>query len=166
MYPADHYLNRQIQLTLYMLKRQYGGLVDIYKLESSSTDVRTGVKTIVKTVTTINRAVVLPCTIKRVATQGISLISANKQLVEGGTYDQGARDFIIDRRDCPDLPTLTQDDWLVYNDTKFQIKEVQEFEFGAGWVITTSEIVGERPEQIFVMTAEAFLDFEASLETE
>jgi len=124
--------------------------------------VRTGIKRVVKSVTNLRRAVVVPSRIDRVAQQTISLISANKQFVTGGHYDMGQRDFIIDRRDIPALPELTADDWIVYNRRKYQVKTVESFEVDAGWVITARELVGEVPEQIFDLRAESRLELEDS----
>lgn len=154
MNPADRTLNRQIQLALYSLKRQYGGTIDLYSLVSSDTDVRTGVKTVSATLTRIWRAVVLPVRVSREVVQSISQISANKEFVMGGGYDRGVREFIIDRRDTPDLTVLNLDDWIVYNNRKYQIKVVEEFEFDAGWIVRAHELIGERPEQIIVLNAE------------
>jgi hypothetical protein len=124
------------------------------------------VKSQTKTVTRVDRAIVLPVRISRDVVQSISLISANKEFVTGGGYDSGTREFIVDRRDTPTLPALTEDDWLVYRDRKYQIKNFQEFEFEAGWIITAKELVGEVPEQIYLLSADSYLSLESSASTE
>jgi hypothetical protein len=146
--PINRNLTQRIRQALYQLKKDYGAPIDIYKLVASETNVRTGEKVITKTVTHVRRAVVVPARIDRVAQQTISLISANKQFVSGGTYDSSQRDFIIDRRDVPALPELTADDWIIYNRRKYQVKTVEAFEVDAGWVVTARELVGEVPELI------------------
>lgn len=148
-YPASYSLNQQIRRVLYALKRQYGGRIDVHKLGESATDVRTGRKQQTVTVTRIERAIVLPGHTARKAIRGISLISANKMMVTGGTYDSQKRDFIIDRRDAPNLSALTADDWIVYQGRKYQVAEVDAFEFDAAWVVTAKELVGEVPQQTF-----------------
>jgi hypothetical protein len=144
-YPASYSLNQQIRRVLYALKRQYGGRINVYKLAASETDVRTGRKQQTVAVTRIERAIVLPGHTARKAIRGISLISANKTMVMGGTYDSQKRDFIIDRRDVPSLPALTADDWIVYQGRKYQVAEVDAFEFDAAWIVTAKELVGETP---------------------
>lgn len=159
MRPAtNRNLNQRMRMALYSLKRDYGASIDIYKLVDSTTDVRTGEKQITKTVTHVRRAIVVPTKIDRIAQQTISLISANKEFVTGGHWDASQRDFIIDRRDVPSLPELTADDWIVFNNRKYQVKTVEAFEYDAGWVITARELVGEVPEQIFDLRAESYLD--------
>ncbi len=163
--PINRNLNYRIRQALYQLKKDYGAPIDIYKLVSSETNVRTGEKVITKTVTHVRRAVVVPARIDRVVNQSISLISANKEFVSGGTYDASQRDFIIDRRDVPALPELTADDWIVYNRRKYQVKTVEAFEVDAGWVVTARELVGEVPEQILEERVKSTLAFEPDLET-
>ncbi|MEX0828303.1 MAG: hypothetical protein WD005_05065 [Haliea sp.] len=140
-------LTLMMRRVLYQLKREYGFRVEIFKLVSSDTDVRTGVKTTQTTRFVINRAVVLPEMLNRTTKQSISLISSNKEFVSGGTSDIGTRNFIVDRRDV-NLPELTADDWLVYNHYKYQIKYVQAFEENAGWIIQAKRISGEEPDTL------------------
>ena len=137
-------LTGMLRRSLYKLKREYGYRIDIHKLLSSETDVRTGQKTILTSRLVIDRAVVLPEMLDRTTKQSISLISSNKEFVEGGTSDIGTRNFIVDRRDVS-LPELTADDWIVYLGYKYQIKKVQSFEQEAGWIITAKRISGEEP---------------------
>lgn len=160
MPPVNRRLTAMLRQALYTLKRDYGAQVDIYKLVSTSTDARTGDKAINKTLYSIPRGIVLPVKVDRTVQKNISLISSNKEFVSGGTYDLGTRIFIVDRRDCPDLPELNADDWLVYNRDKYQIKTVQAFEIDAGWVITASQLVGEVPEQFLPAKADHLLNFQ------
>lgn len=135
-------LHQMSKRTLYMLKRQYGGPIDIYKLVDSQTDVRTGQKTVTTSAYRIRRVIIMPAGWSRVRMPSIS--SANKDFVAGGAHDANTRDFIVDRRDAPDL-TLTSDDWIVYQGRKYQVSKVEAFEFDSGWIITAKESVGEVP---------------------
>jgi len=141
-YPANYSLNQQIRRVLYALKRQYGGTIVVYQNGAVTTDTKTGEVTRTKTVTRIQRAVVLPETISREVKQSISLISANKQMVTGGGYEAGKRLFIIERRDCPNL-VLKQSDWLVYHGRKYAIENFEEYEFETAYIIHGKELVGE-----------------------
>lgn len=159
-------MNRFIRRTLYSLKRQYGGRVDVYKLNTTATDYETGEKTYERTMVTVPKCIVLPVKIQREAVQSISHISANKMFVYGGTYDAGTRTFIIDARDLPDDYEITNDDWLVYNGRRYDMKSITEFEQHTGWVIIGKEVKGVRPEQIFHMKADDWLDVEDAVEEE
>jgi hypothetical protein len=159
MYPAELSLKRTIKKTLYMMLRQYGGTIDIYTLTSSTTNQETGVTTIVKDVVHVNRAVVLPAKILKEVRKSISQISANKMFVVGGTYDAGARIFIVDRDDAPDLE-LTSNSYLVYRNRKYEIESFQEYEFESGWIIVGRELIGEVPEQIYLLRADSLLELQ------
>ena len=157
MYPADRTLNRMIQQTLYSLKRQYGGTVSVYRLNDAETDVRTGRKAIDKDVFVVRRAVVLPVKVSREVIQTISQISANKAFVYGGSFVSGLRKFIIDARDLPQGFEFTDDDWLVYNHRRYEIKAIWEFEFGAAWIVVAKELMGRIAEQVHLVAADSLL---------
>jgi hypothetical protein len=142
MQPHQYFLNRQMQVALYALKRQYGGPIVIYRLLSSVVDPKTGEASVNTLTTRIKRAIVLPVTMTRDVIRNISVISADKQLVQGGSYETGRRVFIIDRRDARTL-VLSQDDWLVWNGRKYQFEKVEEMEFDSGWLITGKVLLGE-----------------------
>ena len=141
-------LNKRIDQTLYMLKRQFGGTIDIYTLLSSNTDPRTGEVVDNKEVVNVDRAIILPARITREVKKNISQISANKMFVYGGTYDAGTRMFIVDTRDMPKDFEFTNDDWIVYNSRRYDIKTIEEFEQRTAWTIVAKEVSGVRPEQV------------------
>jgi hypothetical protein len=156
-------MNRFLRRTLYSLKRQYGGRVDVYQLGSTDTDYETGDKTYTRSMITVPKCIVLPVKIQREAVQSISVISANKTFVYGGTYDAGTRMFIIDARDLPNDYEIVNDDWLVYDNRRYDIKDITEFEQHTGWIITGREVKGVRPEQIFKVNSENIMEVESSV---
>ena len=155
-------LNPTIQQALYMLKRAYGARIDIYVQGDVTTDTTTGDRTVEKTVYPIDNAIVLPSKLSRSDKRGISLISANKSIVQGGFYDATTRRFIIDRSDVPDLAMLTENDWIVFKGRKYQFESIQEFEDDVGWVITGKAVIGEVPEQIFLVSADNLMNLNDS----
>ncbi|MCA9069145.1 MAG: hypothetical protein KDA84_09495 [Planctomycetaceae bacterium] len=151
-------LKRRIEQALYSLKREYGGSIDIYQLISSDTNSRTGETTIVKTVHPVQRAIILPGTVARREIRGISLISANKQLVQGGHWESVDKIFILSSRDLTFDPNT--DDWIVYESQKFKIDKVQRFEFDSGLIIWGKAVIGDVPEQVHQLRAENWLHLE------
>jgi len=142
-YPASYSLNRQIQRVLYALKRQYGGAIVVYQNENVATDPKTGEVTRTKTAVRIQRAVVLPVTVSREVKQAISVISANKMAVSGGSgFETGKRLFIIDRRDALKL-TLTASDWIGYDGRRYAIESFEEYEFSSAWIVVGKALIGE-----------------------
>jgi len=138
----NHNLNNRIRQALYTLKRAFGGTVILYKLCDTVTDYETGQKTVDTDSYTIPRCVVLPVRLQREVVQTISIISANKEFVQGGTYDAGLREFIIDARDLPRGILIRQDDWLVYDDRRYELKQISELEQKTGWHIIGKEVLG------------------------
>lgn len=138
----NRFMTNRIQQILYQLKQLYGQTVDIYQVGDATVDYETGVPTVPKTVTRVRRMIVMPLKIAAKSLQTISVISANKQFVRGGTYDQGTRVFVIDRKDVPGLE-LTVNDYFVYREKKYEIKEVELYEFDAAWVAIGIEVIGD-----------------------
>jgi len=141
--PTNANLNQRIKQSLYSLKKEYGGgpfLIHTY--HGTDTNLDTGEKIVSETVTKVRRVIILPARLSRELVQSISQISANKEFVYGGSYDARQRTFIIDRKDCPGL-VLKDDDWFVFNGRKYEIKNIQEFEFDTAYVVVAKHLVGE-----------------------
>jgi len=136
-------LNRRIRQLLYSLKRQYGGPLKIYKLESSTTAYETGIKTTLISITSIPRAIILPVKVAREVATSITIVAANKMMVYGGSYDAGVRQFVLDARDLPDGFNFSKDDFIIYNDRRYEIKSYEEFEFHTGWNVIGKETFAE-----------------------
>ncbi len=132
---VNHRLLRSLRLTLYSLKRQFAGSVYLYQLIDAETDYVTGIKTSTQRVYPVKRAIVLPIKLQRDEVKTLSIVSANKSFVYGGTYDAGVRLFVIDARDVPADLDLKLDDWLVYNGERYSLKSIDKLELQAGWLI-------------------------------
>ena len=146
MVRPNYNLIRFIRRCIRQMKKEYGSAITVYHITDTSTNLTTGVRETTKDSVYIRRAVVLPNVLTRDSVQSISLISANKQVVQGGTYDPGTRRFIIDRTDAPAW-CLRQDDWIVYDSKKYEIKTIEEFEQATAWLIVAREVKSHVPEQ-------------------
>jgi len=138
----NYNLIRFIRRCIRQMKQEYGSEITVYALGTATTNYDTGVKTVTRTSVVIPRAVVLPVKLSRDVIQTISIISANKQLLQGGTFDAGLRTFIIDRTDVPSTWTVEKDDWLVYDGRRYDVKTVEEYEYKTAWVITAKLVEG------------------------
>jgi len=142
MVRPNYNLIRFIRRSVRMMKKEYGNSITVYKLGTATTNYSTGVKTESHTSTFIRRAVVLPVKLTRDVVQTISMISANKKIVQGGTFDPGLRTFIIDRTDVATTWTIEKDDWIVYDGSRYDVKSVEEYEYKTGWIVTAKKIEG------------------------
>lgn len=158
-------LTRLTRQALYSLEQEFGGgPVHIYKLLGSSVNYQTGVPVVTKDVTTINRVIILPTTLKSDVNKNVSVISANKAFAYGGQYNAESRTFIIDRRKAGSL-SLTQDDWLVYDGKKYEITSFDAFDDDTAWVIVARQLQGVVPEQIFRLAADDLLTLSSTSRT-
>lgn len=146
MVRPNYNLIRLVRRCIGQLKKEYGSPITLYSLDSATTDLKTGEKTASKDSIFIRRAVVLPNALTREQIQSISLISANKKVVQGGTFDPGLRRFIIDRRDAPGWE-LKQDDWIVYDDKRYDVKKIEEYEQKTAWLVVGKEVERMVPEE-------------------
>jgi hypothetical protein len=146
---------RRTRLALRLLQRQYGDRVDVYHLVSSESDPRTGQRQEQIEVTPRVTAIVLPNRTSLQELRGISLISANKRIVQGGQYEGSVQNFIIDSRDLPETPTT--DDWLVYQGRRYDFEEIGQAETVASWVIQGRAVSGRAVNQVFVVGSESLL---------
>lgn len=158
-------LNYRMRSSLYELKKLYGGRITIHQRGVSTADPRTGLKTVSSTQFRIRRAIILPAEIARQEVRGISLISANKGLVQGGWYDDNQHVFIVETRDAKGL-ALTPDDWIIFENLKYQIVEFRHFVFDSCWVITANALLGEIPPQSIAVSADNSISLSQESATE
>jgi hypothetical protein len=146
-------ISRRINQSLYSLKRLWGGSFSIYSVGDATVNHLDGTQQEPATVVHIRRGIILPGKHIRDVKQTISMISANKSFVFGGSYDRTARTFIVDRGDAPTL-NLTESDYIIYDGKRYEVKEFQEYEFDSAWIIAGQAIEGEVPRQIRLLSAD------------
>ena len=155
-------ISRRINQTLYSLKRLWGGSFSIYSVGDATVNHLDGTQNEPATVIHVKRGIILPGKHIRDIKHTISMISANKAFVTGGTYDKTARTFIVDRVDAPNLD-LTESDYIIYDNKRYEVKEFQEYEFDSAWVIAGQAIEGENPVQIRLLAADDLLRLDQSV---
>ena len=142
--PYNQTTNRHVSSNLYAMKRQYGALILIRRRTMIATDPKTGKSQGPVKTWRVPRAVVLQGVVTRDAKQSISLITAQKQMVMGGGWDVGKRTFIIDRKDVPADLILQKDDWIVFDNRRFEIATLTEYEYSTAWVVVGQELTGRK----------------------
>jgi len=138
----NYNLIRFIRRCIRQMKKEYGNEITVYQLGTTTTNYDTGVRATTANSVYIRRAVVLPVKLTRDIIQTISVISANKKMVQGGTFDPGLRDFIIDRTDVTPAWTIKKDDWIVYDNKRYDVKYVEEYEYKTAWYIQAKLVEG------------------------
>ena len=154
-------MTKRIQQTVYKLKRIYGRKIDLYRQGTLETNTLTGVKTWSgRSSVVVHRCIVLPVKLSRGQIQTISMISANKQFVEGGMFDTASRWFYIDPRDLPTNYEIKRDDFLIYENKKYEFKDIKYNEFDLLWEVLGVELVGEDFQQVYNLSGYTIVDFQ------
>lgn len=131
-----------IKKVIYKLKRSYGLPIDYYQIVGHSLDPQTGDKVTILTKTKIRRAVVLRAREFRSFVYDLAFISANKDFTTGGYFDPEDRKIIIDPKDVPVGFEPNVDDYFIYQNVKYEIKEVFHFEEDYAYTMLARKLRG------------------------
>ncbi len=124
---------RQIKLILYRLKRNYGVPIQIYTPTTSTSNILTGVVTRVYKIVAVPKAIVLSGDQIRTFTYDLSYIATNRNFTYGGFFDRTLRLFILENE-------VTSDDHIIYDNKRYEVKEVTTIPEGSGYVVLGNEI--------------------------
>lgn len=128
---------------LYRLKRGYGCPLAVYRQSPQQLDLTTGRACVTRESIEVKRAMVLPSTIHRDIKQSIGYLKANSNFTYGGVFTDAHRIVIIDRKDLPGWTLDASDQfYIVYQNQRWELKEVSEFEFGLAYYLTLSRVDG------------------------
>lgn len=131
---------RFIKNVLYSLKRDYGLPVNIVWRTSSTANLRTGKKDVIQDSIQVNRGIVLPSTINQDFAYDLSFIASNKNFTYGGLFDEQHRRVIIDRADLPPDFEIKRGYYLVFNQKRYEVEQINEFENGAGYMVLAKQV--------------------------
>jgi hypothetical protein len=131
-----------------MLKRAYRGSVVIHRRTDISLDLDTGAKIITTEAWQVDKAIILPSGKSREFSFDLAFIAVLKQFTYGASYDTDTRRIIIDNADLPAGWKPRKDDYVVYDNLKYEINEIQEFEFNAGIIYTLKALIGQETDLI------------------
>jgi hypothetical protein len=83
----------------------------------------------------------------------------------GGLYNTGTRKLIVDRRDTGNFE-IKVDGYFTWEDRRYQIAEVEDFELNTGWLIVGRVLEGAVRNKIVDLKAESPLTFSQTLGVE
>jgi hypothetical protein len=136
-----------IRESLYELKREYGGPIDLYKLNTVTNNITTGIKSITKTKYHIRRAVIIPQSYIKHKVYSLSFIAANKNFTYGGLFNRNLKIFLIDKRDIN--VDIEQEDYILHKQKRYNVKDIDEIEGNNGYIIFGEAVDGLSPEAIY-----------------
>lgn len=136
---------RFVRLVLNSLKRAYRGEIIINRRCSVEVNVATGVKDVCVDTWKVNKAIILPKTIQREFAYDLAYIAVLKEFTYGAQFDTGIRRIIVDNRDMPAGWKPLKDDYIIYDGIRYEIRQIQEFEFKAGFIYELKALEGNDP---------------------
>lgn len=130
-----------IKRVLYTLKRGYGFPLTLLKIDEETYDKETGKRTAIIEHLKIKKAIVLPSDFTRKFDYDLAFIAANRNFTYGGFYDTSTRKIIIDATDLGDWD-IEIEDYFIFDEKRWQIARVHEFELQTGFMIMGREVKG------------------------
>lgn len=131
--------NRFIRQNIYQLKRQFGvPLKLVRRTNTGSVDIRSGQPSVSYEVYELDKAVLLPTK----ETTNKEWARESQQFSRGGYFEIGTRSFIIDVVDLPEDFKIKEDDMLIYNDRRYDIFEIQDYEEMRAYLVRGLEVKG------------------------
>jgi len=129
-------LERRNRATIYQLKRLHGSTVTLFRLSAGSVNLTTGKKHYKKPLeVTIPRCIVLPQLTTRNQTQTTAMTGSGKQFMYGGFYDHDNVRFLIDPAELTHEFEIAIDDYIVFDDVRYDVKDIRESEFDSIWEV-------------------------------
>jgi len=143
-----------IRKTIYQLKRRYGFPLDLYAIDfgNMKIDRGTGQKEVPKIKYHINRAIVIPNQLARKFAYDLAyLAGATQHFTYGAFFDEDQKTIIIDIKDLPKNLKLTQNNFIIYDHKRFQIKIIMEAEHKQAYMIIMTHAPGASPFEIHTL---------------
>lgn len=152
---------KHIKNTVYRLKQRMGLPIAYHVVDNSTVNVETGEKDVIIRVINIKKAVVLNAREYRTFVYDIAYLSANKDFTTGGFFDPEDRHVILQASDLEGHnPQIW--DYVVFQNVRYDIKEIKESENNYGYEITIRKIRGQRITRIVTRLSGLILTDEAS----
>jgi len=145
------------------MKRSYGLPIDLCQQTLGQTNLETGEKDITYMKAHIARAIVQPARTSRSFVYDLAYISANKDFTTGGFFDASDRRVIIDAADLPTDWELDNDQFVIFNNRRYDIKSFYEFESNMGFILVLRETKGQKI--VRLLDTVSILSLEQSAET-
>ena len=133
---------------LYKLKREFGRPIDLYRLNSVTNNVQTGIKSITKTKYPIKRGIILPDSYIKSKVYSLSFIAANKNFTYGGLFNRNIKAVIIDHNDLPSGFEILPEDFINIGQKRFCLKDI-DFMDNIGWLLVIEHVDGNPPEAVY-----------------
>jgi hypothetical protein len=142
------HLRKTLRKVIYRLKWKFGRPADLYRDVPGTYDPRTGSRTVRQTKIHIDRMIIFPGLIQRDFFFSISVIRSNSQFVTGGDVALDDRQFIIDSNDLPKDYVIQDNDYIIMNDQRWDLKTIEKIDEDTGYFLSGRKVVNQIISQI------------------
>lgn len=149
-------MNRQratrfIRTILYDLKRRFGGSVTFHRTTHNK-NFYNGTDAIGILAWKFKKVIVLPRNLEQKFVYDLSYIASNKNFTMGAVFDTSSRRVILDVHDAGAyVPELR--DYFVVDNKRFDITDIQKFEFNTGFLVIGQQTEGSVPQEAHILNA-------------
>ncbi len=126
-----------IRKILYTLKRGYGFPITLHKITDETHNYETGKRSPTIITQKINRAIILPATLRRV----FETDSLSTGFKYGALYDSSLRQVVIDAADLGNFK-IEINDYLIWDERRWQVSQVQELEYQTAYNLLIKMVEG------------------------
>ncbi len=144
MHRQEKIKRRWIRQVLYAFRRTHGVPAEYYKL-TSNPDVESGEKWTTRSVTYIPQFISGDITLARKFEYDIGFVKGNSNFTYGMLFEAGDRIGIIDGEY---LDEVKEQDYVVYDDQRYNIRKIIKLDGGAGWILHLRHTTKELPKRI------------------
>lgn len=141
---------------IYKLSKDHGFKLDLYRA-TEITNYRTGRRETSLVKWHIKKALVLPNRMYREYNY-LGFNNANQQV--GGVFDIHERRIIINKRELPRGHVIEENDYIVFNHHRYELKDISDMELVDFWHLTTRRIEGHPANEIHEHTVRDRLEFQ------
>lgn len=149
---------------IYRLERDYGVKVDVYQINSTGHDVKTGAINRTYNKYSLKRGVVLDDRAIRDFQYDISFIRANSNFTYGGFFDHTTRIFLLDRKRLPDDFKPTMNDHIFTKNMRYSVIEYFDLEEQYLIIYKGRQLKGMQSHEIHTPDIESILTLDDSNE--
>lgn len=134
---------RQHRVILYRLKRNFGTPVTFDEITSLTHNLRTGVKTVGKTVVSLRKAIVLPGDLSKKFSYDLTFIAGNNNFTYGALFDEKFRSIIVEKKDLPAAFNLELDYYINIDGDRYAIKSITKDSCNIAYLFVANRLEGQ-----------------------
>ncbi len=135
--------NNVISKIIYKLRRQFGGCIKLQWRQSNVSNLETGTKTVIYSGIKVKQAIVFPEDFSR------DRLASLLNIKHGGYWDAGSRLILIEAGDLPPNFEIKLDYFIIYNKTRYELKNIQTISDNAAYLILATKVTGALTNELF-----------------